>query len=192
MDNQNNKPQKIDKKESLLFSAINLFKTKGIANTTVADIAKDAGTAKGTFYLYFSDKNEIIRTIIMNEASNLLENAIERSKTLESTKLSDRIVFISNELINAFSENSKNIDIIHKNLYTGLFSKSNNDIFSKAVKEFIQSSNDKNITKAEKKLYIIIEMVGGICYNSIVHKEPYTLDEIKDELFACIRSIIEN
>ena len=63
---------KTDKKENLINSAMEIFKTKGVANTTVADIAKCAGTAKGTFYLYFKDKDEIIRTIIMIEDSKLL------------------------------------------------------------------------------------------------------------------------
>lgn len=192
MNDEKSKFAKIDKKEILLKSAIDIFRTKGIANTTVADIAKGAGTAKGTFYLYFKDKDEIIRTIIMSEASKLLENAIELSKKLESQELSDKVIFIANELINAFDENIQYIDIIHKNLYTGLFSKSDNDVFSNAVKEFVASGNEKDTAKAERKLYIIIEMVGGVCYNSIVHSEPYKLDEIKDDLFACIKSIIDN
>ncbi len=183
---------KTDKKESLLKSAMEIFKTKGITNTTVADIAKYAGTAKGTFYLYFKDKDEIIRTIIMNEASKLLENAINLSKNLKTEKASDKVIFVANELMNAFLENIKYVEIIHKNLYTGLFSKSDNDVFSNAVKEFVANGKEKDTVKAEKKLYIIIEMVGGVFYNSITNNEPYCLDDIKDELFECIRSIVDN
>ena len=56
---------KKDKKEILMNSATNLFKTKGIYSTTVSDIVKDAGIAKGTFYLYFSDKDEVVNAVII-------------------------------------------------------------------------------------------------------------------------------
>ena len=42
------------KKESLMASAYNLFIKKGINDTSISDIANDAGVAKGTFYLYFN------------------------------------------------------------------------------------------------------------------------------------------
>ena len=56
----------IDKEEKRLEIArasINLFSTKGIAQTSMDEIAKSAGVAKGTVYLYFKNKEEIIFAI---------------------------------------------------------------------------------------------------------------------------------
>ena len=50
---------KKQKKDTLLQSAFNLFTGKGFAKTTVSDIVKEAGLAKGTFYLYFKDKYDL-------------------------------------------------------------------------------------------------------------------------------------
>jgi len=56
----------IDKEEKRLDIArasIELFARKGIAQTSIDEIAKSASVAKGTIYLYFKNKEEIILTI---------------------------------------------------------------------------------------------------------------------------------
>ena len=56
----------IDKEEKrcdIALSAINLFCEKGIQQTSIDEIAKSAGVAKGTIYLYFKNKEEIVFAI---------------------------------------------------------------------------------------------------------------------------------
>ena len=56
----------IDKEEKrcdIALSAITLFCEKGIQQTSIDQIAKSAGVAKGTIYLYFKNKEEIVFTI---------------------------------------------------------------------------------------------------------------------------------
>jgi AcrR family transcriptional regulator len=56
----------IDKEEKrcdIALSAIKLFCEKGIQQTSIDEIAKSAGVAKGTIYLYFKNKEEIVFTI---------------------------------------------------------------------------------------------------------------------------------
>ena len=50
-----------------------LFYEKGYYRTTMDDIAKEAGVAKGTVYLYFNSKVELLLTIIETEHVNLLD-----------------------------------------------------------------------------------------------------------------------
>jgi len=54
--------QKLDaaKREAILTSAQKRFRTYGIQKTTMQEIARDAGIAVGTLYLYFKNKEEII------------------------------------------------------------------------------------------------------------------------------------
>lgn len=47
------------KKEALFNTAYELFTTKGITSTTISDIVEKAEVAKGTFYLYFTNKYDI-------------------------------------------------------------------------------------------------------------------------------------
>ena len=52
-----------DKREAILRAAIKVFARKGFFNAKVADIAKEAGIADGTVYLYFKSKDEILHSI---------------------------------------------------------------------------------------------------------------------------------
>ena len=62
----------IDKKElktnKLLETSFKLFTKKGINNTSVDDITKEAGVAKGTFYLYFKDKYDLQDYLIVKKS----------------------------------------------------------------------------------------------------------------------------
>ncbi len=51
------------KKAIIIDAALEIISQKGFNNTTVAEIAKAAGFAKGTFYLYFKTKMEVMGEI---------------------------------------------------------------------------------------------------------------------------------
>ena len=59
------------KKEALFNTAFELFMTKGINKTTISDIVQKAGVAKGTFYLYFSDKYDVRNKLVSKKAGEL-------------------------------------------------------------------------------------------------------------------------
>lgn len=53
----------VDRRESILRAAIDVFAERGYFNAQVADIAKAAGIAAGTVYLYFRSKDDLLVTI---------------------------------------------------------------------------------------------------------------------------------
>ncbi len=60
-----------DKREAILRAATKVFAESGYFNSKVADVARVAGVADGTVYLYFKSKEEILRSIFergVNEA----------------------------------------------------------------------------------------------------------------------------
>ncbi|KAA1246578.1 TetR/AcrR family transcriptional regulator [Aquimarina sp. RZ0] len=63
----------MNKKESILVSAVELLAEKGVHNTPMSAIARAAGTGMGTIYNYFPNKelliNEIYRSIKEKEKS---------------------------------------------------------------------------------------------------------------------------
>ena len=54
---------KEEKRSDIARASIDLFVQKGIAQTSMDEIAKSAGIAKGTIYLYFKNKEEIMFAI---------------------------------------------------------------------------------------------------------------------------------
>jgi AcrR family transcriptional regulator len=51
------------RRQDLMDAAVRVFKDKGIARTTVSDITTAADVAKGTFYLYFDSKEQLLGSI---------------------------------------------------------------------------------------------------------------------------------
>ncbi len=49
----------IDKKEAIVRAAIRIFREKGYADTSIADIVAEAAIGRGTFYIFFKNKDEI-------------------------------------------------------------------------------------------------------------------------------------
>src|SRR5262249_1675397 len=54
------------KYESILRAAIKVFAGSGFFNSKVADVAREAGVADGTVYLYFKNKDDILVSIFNN------------------------------------------------------------------------------------------------------------------------------
>src|SRR5216683_6148698 len=57
------RPVIADKRSAILRAAIRVFAGNGYFNSKVADIAREAGVADGTVYLYFKSKEEILHSI---------------------------------------------------------------------------------------------------------------------------------
>jgi len=60
---QNRRQAKNDKREAILQAAWKLIRHYGYNKTTIEDIAQEAGVGKGTAYLYFKSKSEIMLSI---------------------------------------------------------------------------------------------------------------------------------
>jgi TetR/AcrR family fatty acid metabolism transcriptional regulator len=65
------KTRGIEKRERILQSAIKVFARKGFYNTRVSEIARQAGVADGTIYLYFKNKDDILISIFTDRIGKL-------------------------------------------------------------------------------------------------------------------------
>ena len=60
-----------DRKEKILNGALDVFKKHGIENSTMEEIALNAGFGTATIYYYFHSKEEIFSEILINGWQNL-------------------------------------------------------------------------------------------------------------------------
>ena len=74
------RPIVADKRQAILRAAIQVFANNGYFSSKVADIAREAGVADGTVYLYFKSKEEILHSIFDR---NMEEGIAEGRKLLE-------------------------------------------------------------------------------------------------------------
>lgn len=62
------------KRERILRAAVDVFAQNGYFNAKVSDVAKSAGVADGTIYLYFDGKEDLLVTIFREHARNYLQS----------------------------------------------------------------------------------------------------------------------
>jgi len=60
------------KRNALIDSGYTLFNTKGYEQTTAKEIAAHAGVATGTFYRYFSDKRQLLMSLLEDKLDKFL------------------------------------------------------------------------------------------------------------------------
>lgn len=160
----------IDKEEKrcdIALSAIALFCEKGIQQTSIDQIAKSAGVAKGTIYLYFKNKEEIVFTIwdILTQQheeafyKRINPNMSEKEKILEYYNFSEcQEGFDKEQTLILFQHFVSSMLIDKTSLYTAYF-----ESFFQKDYDFITSCFYEGIKKGE----FVIEDVEMLT-NSII------------------------
>jgi len=67
----------------LLEAALTLFVEKGFAATRSEEVAKAAGVSKGTLYLYFPSKEELLKAVIQHFMGTEIETGIQEAAAAE-------------------------------------------------------------------------------------------------------------
>ena len=81
---------KTEKRVRLLDSALSLFSSKGMKTPTVDEVVKLAGVAKGTFYLYFHDKYDLMDQLFLRKFAECIKSASETvRRKLEKKDVTD-------------------------------------------------------------------------------------------------------
>lgn len=82
-----------EKHERLLRCAIALFAEKGLENVSVEDITKGTGLAKGTFYLYFKNRDALLNEVCEHCFALSLRHSMKGvdENTTYSAKLKKRV-----------------------------------------------------------------------------------------------------
>ncbi|HZE35062.1 MAG TPA: TetR/AcrR family transcriptional regulator [Candidatus Eisenbacteria bacterium] len=63
-----------DKPQQIIEAAVRVFARKGYYNSRVSDIAREAGIAAGTIYLYFKTKDDILVTLFRDKMAEFVDS----------------------------------------------------------------------------------------------------------------------
>lgn len=187
------------KKDALFNTAFELFTTKGLNKTTISDIVEKAGVAKGTFYLYFSDKYDVRNKLISKKAGDLFLKAKEELLKTNITGLEDSIIFIIDYIIAELETDKALLSFISKNLSWGVFRAALNTPLDKAEDspnfydayiELVEAAPEQ-YDNPQVMLFTIVELVAGACHSCILYNEPLTMTEYKPFLYRTVHNIIQ-
>lgn len=187
---------KRQKRDALLNTAFELFISKGIQKTSISDIAEKAGVAKGTFYLYFTDKYDLRNKLIAHKANQLVQEAYHAMHRESFGCFEDEVVFLCDYLINALDRNRSLFTLISKHLSWGIFKNTMRKPTSGTEKnvyeiyEQIISESGQKFRQPEIMIYMIVELVSGSIYSPILYQQPVPLEVIKPYIYEQIREIV--
>lgn len=74
----------------ILNAAMLVFAEKGLHQATMADVAQEVGLSKGTLYLYFKDKDELVFSVLqasLDQGYGNLEGILETDSPIKSSLL---------------------------------------------------------------------------------------------------------
>jgi AcrR family transcriptional regulator len=189
--------KKMLKEKDLFEAAYDLFISKGFQNTAIDDIVKKAGVAKGTFYLYFKDKYDIIDRIILKKSAGVLRGALEGTLPHQCDSFEDKMIYFIDNIIESLRKDKGLLKLLYKNLSWGLFRKAianpDENREMKYIMEILTEDMKKSgysIQDIEMNLFMIIELTGSVCYSAIILEEPDNIDAMKPVLFNTIKKIL--
>lgn len=94
------------RRQEIIDAAYALFEELGFAQTKIIDITKRVGIAKGTFYHYFINKEEVLDVIVKEIVANIISQARKISEN-ESFSVCDKLRFLLEEKSSQESEKKK-------------------------------------------------------------------------------------
>lgn len=190
--------KKLEKRKKLLDSSYELFVEKGISNVSIAEICQKAGIAKGTFYLYFTSKEDIARALNRRISFTLMQKAYDEVNRNRKDTFADNVIIMANFIIDYFHADTETLKMMRKDFIFPLtvddFDNSTNPLMISLRQEISDYARVSGYSNHEIlfRLYSLLSMIAGICHSVIIDHFPDTdIDDLKPVLFDMIRKAIQ-
>ncbi len=190
--------KKLEKKRRIIESAYKLFQSKNIYNTAVDDIVKAAGIARGTFYLYFKDKSDLIEQLLFFKSAESMK-AILKQMNENAGSYGDMQSYsraIIGTYIDFLADQKETIALVDKNIsacmryFPTLFDDEAQDLYNNMVDIF--ASYAYPVEALPQKIYLIVSMIGSVCADAISYGRPYAIEDVREPLISAALLILES
>ena len=193
--------QKKKKKEQAIEqAAFELFDEKGIAGVSIDMIARRAGIAKGTFYLYFKDKDAVLAHVVFRRGAQVLAQAMQQAMQQNIEDPIERIIYVTDYAIDLLKNDPAVLRVIRKNLswslmQSGLQSADDTGADSEVtqlLRQYLSQLESWGYTAEEafQLVFMVVELIGSTCSCSIVLGQLPDIDTVKPMLFTAIRKML--
>lgn len=184
-------------RQQLLTSAVKLIQKKGFNATSVREIVAEAGYAKGTFYLYFETKMDLIKHFalqIFDRFYQAFQAALSERQADPFTQI-DRLFDL---LYAVMKENEDNLRLFHTHeilnpVLEQNFGRPYLEAFFGQLAAFLQAGIDGGYFRSlDPQLYarILFALGHGLLESALLHEDPATPETLKKELAEIIRRIL--
>ena len=113
--------ERLQRRIDIINSAEKLFFKKGVSETTMEDIAKDAELSKGTLYLYFKNKDVLLFEIVKQKLENLKKKLVKAyDENISGLQNMHKIKLAYIDFVNKDHNHLKSIVYFDKNIFNNL------------------------------------------------------------------------
>ncbi|MCR5350734.1 MAG: TetR/AcrR family transcriptional regulator [Acholeplasmatales bacterium] len=165
-------------KNKIIEAAKELIKEKGLSNVSVDDITKQAGVAKGSFYVYFKKKEDIVGEIgcmefrYINEELNNMNNLnIKEKLNYYAKRYKDGVLELGIEISKCWLQNNLNCRCKLEYDYSAI---------SNIIKDAIKNNELKNDTNVSILTYKIISALYGLMLIWIMSDGSIRVEDMDD------------
>ena len=180
---------KLKKRNKILEAAYNLFAKNGINTTPIDEVVKCAGVAKGTFYLYFHDKYDLMDQIILYKSAAIIKSVIAQMKNINTDnkmEAIDQLTFFVDAIIDYMIDNKELLSVISEKssiLYSLIIDNGDDNIkldFDYLTDIIVKLGNPPE--NAKKLLLLVSTMIFTTAANAILSRSTFTIEEIRPEI----------
>lgn len=153
-----------ERRKAFLSSALKLFVANGVQHTSTAEIAREAGTAAGTLFLYFPTKQALIDELVLQISREVTQ--LINSVLVPSLDARDSFFAIWNGSIRWFIGHMQAYQYVQQVRDSGLLG----EVVAQETEKlfvFYYNAIQKGLNEGCIKTYPI-ELIGGILYQGIV------------------------
>lgn len=150
------------RKHEIVVTAMIVFEEKGIQKTSMSEIAKRAGVAKGLLYYYFTSKDALVSEVI-DQFSRGVDEYIEGIMRNENYSFYDKLSHIINFFFSTIVERTALMSISTVNQGTFEFIKTKlSDVAIIHAKELVLSGKKEGIISIEYPELVVKILIKGI------------------------------
>ena len=190
---QNRETKKNEKYEKILEAAIKVFSRHGYYKATISQIAREAGVADGTIYLYFKNKDDILKSFFTYRTREVFakfkdevkkgKNALDKLRRLIHAHLS--AFEKSREMAIVYQVECKKRSHLSKDKIKEMSS-----MYMELVKEIIELGQQEGTIRKDLSIPLVRQfMVGAIdevITTWVYTSKKYSLSSMTDPLMDLI------
>ena len=189
--------QREDREQNLLDAAYRLFMSKGQPKTSIDDIVQEAQVAKGSFYTYFKNKDDLTQQLVDRLCTRILRESYAASRQMPAADFADRVVHLMDQIIEHFKRNKLQLYLIRRNFSWPMveheLSQPSDPVWQDLASALEHSPLMERYTSEElfRLIFVLVEMCGSICYASIIEGRPAGIEQMKPILYDIVRKSLE-
>lgn len=171
-----------EKKEKILSAAKKEFTRVPLSEVSINNIIKDAQIARGSFYQYFENKQDLFNYILKSMRENI--NKELKNKLDEKGDIFDTFIYFYDKIIklSKSTQNRKFYKTIFLNIKANDSIVFNSNIKNNEIKEYMLTHTNTSQFQNSNDLINIIEMLNAITRWAIVKRINSDNDEnLKNE-----------